>query len=147
MSFFSRLLGNAQAKPVRLDNTAEAFMLILYAVMTADHAVYDTEIDTLIAICRSRAQFDEYDIEVMLDGIQRKAEQTQGAVNLVRQAADMLSQTQREAAYICAVDLILSDGDQDDLETELLAELAEVLHITESLRERATDIISRKYKA
>lgn len=147
MSFFSRLLGNAQLKPVRLENTAEAFMLILYATMTADHAVFDTEIDSLIAICRSRPQFDDYDIEVMLEDLQRKADQVQGAVNLVRQAADMLTQTQREAAYICALDLMLADGDQDVTETALLEELAQVLHVPQSLQEKAQEVIGRKYKS
>lgn len=146
MSFWSALFTIEQDPGLpKLKSAAEAYMLILYAVITADKAIYDAEQDLLLTLCRTHPLFQEIDTEVLLERIEACSDQAGGAVNLVRQAASLMSPVQKEAVFIAALDLAMADGQTQQPETLLLNELEQVLGINSVLATHARDVIGRKY--
>jgi uncharacterized tellurite resistance protein B-like protein len=146
MSIFSKFLQPSQDPGLpEIKTEAEAFMVILYAVVTADQALFDSELDALIAVCKARGQFQDIDVEVQLDRVMEISADANGAVNLIRPAAARLTESHREAVFITALDLVLADGYIHNEEAVLLQELEQVLKIKSELADKARDIMKRKY--
>ena len=141
--FFSDSV-NLGLPPIR--NDREAFMLILFAVISADMSLYDSEIDALLSVCKSRNQFQDTDLEVMLDHIMEISLEANGAINLLRPALEQLQQPQKEAAFICSLDLVLADGNVHENETLLITELKQLLGLNPDFAAQAEEIIRKKYQ-
>jgi len=126
-------------------NEKEAYMLVLFAVISADGALYDSELDALLSICKSRNQFQDTDLEVMLDHIMEISLEANGAINLLRPALEKLSPEQKEAVFICSLDLVLSDGSTHKDETLLITELKQLLNLNPDFALMAEEIVRKKY--
>jgi tellurite resistance protein len=74
-----------------------------------------------------------------------KAIKLHGALNRVKELANLSSEPLRQKAFLLAMDIALSSGEIDDGEEEVLGAMAETLRISPEVAERIAGVLMIKY--
>jgi len=76
-----------------------------------------------------------------------KAVKLHGALNRVKELANLSSEPLKQKAFLLAMDIALSSGEIDDGEEAVLAAMAETMRIPPDLADRIAGVLMIKYSS
>ncbi|MFO0552039.1 MAG: tellurite resistance TerB family protein [Polyangiaceae bacterium] len=134
--------GAAGAEPEPLDEH-ESFAAIALALAAADGSVDDIEVENLVTYLRRMHFFKDFETAHFVRLFERlfRHLNANGSKGLIAAARHKLPDSLRETAFALALDVALADGVIDNAEKELMADLREVLAISDELALKITDVM------
>ncbi len=127
-------------------NKQEAFLAIALATSAADGNIDESEAKSIFAYLLQMKMFEGYTEKQVQDMFKKLVTilQNEGVGGLVAIAKSSLPSELRETAFLCAVDVALADGVVEDSEKELLAELQQVLEVSDELGGKILEVMTIK---
>lgn len=144
MSIFSDVLPGELAGKSPFESRAEAFLAILIVLGHSDGDFSNVEITRLSELLRSRATFAHLNLVHSVKRLQKLSTELGGVDAVLAAASAVLSESQREAAFVNAVDLAFSDGLFDDTEMLFLLRVQNILRLPDRFGEQAMHVIGIK---
>lgn len=119
---------------LQIDNQQEAYLAIMYALVSVDEKVTEDETDQLIQLLLKEDIFKEADLMAIYKKVQLINQSVRyDGYRLIEMAAPKISQTFRTAVFRTAVDLLQADGVVFKVEKDLLQHLRTHLFEKEQL--------------
>jgi uncharacterized tellurite resistance protein B-like protein len=113
-----------------IETPQEAYVAIMYACMSVDDTVTETETDELISNLVKSDLFDNVDMVFVYKKVQMVNQANRfNAFRLIELAAPLIGDQLKPEVYQAAVKLLKADGVVHSIEHELLVHLKESLHI------------------
>jgi uncharacterized tellurite resistance protein B-like protein len=123
----------------------EAWVAILYAIMSVDGDVSDAEIDSLARLLIYKNKFANLEIAPFYKNAALAKEEL-GVQKIIDGSALIINEDDRPTVFCLAAELVLADGVITDKEKELLEYIANALLLNETLAGKIIEVTLIKNK-
>jgi uncharacterized tellurite resistance protein B-like protein len=145
MGFFGDLLGGGDDRPVNLSKQ-EAFLGVLFSVMSIDGNISGEEVNDLISyLSRSKTfkSVDQKQFQAMIEKI-NKIMRKEGPLKLAEKSADALPENMREGTFALACDMLFADGVVEKEELQLMDMLKVRLAVSDVKAQQIVEVMKVK---
>ncbi len=139
MVFFDSL----KRKPLKVDDQ-QLLLEAMLCVAFADGDDQYEETNLVRAFAATLPEFKNADTYEVYEKAE-KSVKLHGALNRVKELANLSSPALKEKAFLLAMDIALSSGEIDDGEEAVLSAMAETMHIPGETADRIASVLMIKY--
>lgn len=139
MGFFD----NLKRKPLKVDDQ-QLLLEAMLCVAFADGDDQYEETNLVRAFAATLPEFKNADAYEVYEKAE-KSVKLHGALNRVKELANLTTPALKEKAFLLAMDIALSSGEIDDGEEAVLAAMAETMHIPGETCDRIASVLMIKY--
>lgn len=147
MGIFSKIMAmtNTADHNYKVDTEQEAWMGILYTIIAADGEIKDVEIDEICNKLQHKSFFGQFDVTDLYH-VASQAYNKYGGKVLIDKCIEKISPENKATVLTLAIDLMVSDGHEDDEEKNLIKYLSEKMGIDSLTAHQITEVLNWRNK-
>lgn len=128
MGIFTKIMAMTKSAnhDYQVDTEQEAWLGILYTVIAADGEIKDVEIDSICARLQHKSFFNEFDVTDLYH-VASQAYAKYGGKELIEKCCPKISEENKNTILTLAIDLMISDGHEDEEELKMIDYLSQQL--------------------